>query len=238
LTMAAPRRVEPEWLDQLPADDPRALASRRDLRRVNTVMLQAGIMARNLIEHGWHAKPRVLLDLGAGDGSFMLSVARRLAPRWPDVGVILLDRQDIVSDRTRAGFGALQWRLETVAMDVFEFFEQANPPRVDAITANLFLHHFAPDQLARLLALVARSARLFVACEPRRSAFALLGSRLLWALGANDVTRHDAVASVRAGFHAEELSALWPEPAQWELHEGAAWPFSHQFVAHRPSAST
>jgi hypothetical protein len=236
--MAALRRVEPEWLDLLPADDPRALASRRDLSRVNTVMLQAGIMARSLIEHAGPAKPRVLLDLGAGDGSFMLSVGRRLAPRWPDVRIILLDRQDIVSDRTRAGFNALQWRLEPVAMDVFEFFEQANPPRVDVVTANLFLHHFAPDRLARLLAQVAQSTRLFVACEPRRSAFALLGSRLLWALGANDVTRHDAVASVRAGFDAAELSALWPDPAQWDLHEGAAWPFSHQFVARRPSGST
>jgi len=235
--MAAPRRVEGEWLDALPADDPRALASRRDLSRVNTAMLQAGIMARNLIEHGGPAMPRVLIDLGAGDGSFMLAVARRLAPRWPNVRVILLDRQDIVSERTRGGFKALQWQCEPVAIDVFDFFDQANQPRVDVITANLFLHHFAPDQLARLLTRVARSARLFVACEPRRSALALLGSRLLWALGANDVTRHDAVASVRAGFDAAELSALWPEPSQWELHEGAAWPFSHQFVARRPSAS-
>src|SRR5580704_11410167 len=114
--MAAPRRVEPEWLDLLPADDPRALASRRDLGRVNTVMLQAGIMARSLIEHGGHAAPRVLVDLGAGDGAFMLSVARRLAPRWPRMRVILLDRQNIVSERTRAGFAALQWQCEPVAM--------------------------------------------------------------------------------------------------------------------------
>jgi hypothetical protein len=235
--MAAPRRVEPEWLDLLPADDPRARASRRDLSRVNTWMLQAGIMARSLIEHGGPTAPRALVDLGAGDGTFMLSVARRLAPRWPNVRVILLDRQSIVSPSTQAEFAALRWRCESIAMDVFDFFEQANPPAADVATANLFLHHFEQDQLARLLALVARSARLFVACEPRRGAFALLGSRRLWAIGANDVTRHDALASVRAGFDAAELSALWPEPAQWELHERAAGPFSHQFVARRRSAS-
>ena len=40
------RTVEAEWLDQLAADDPRAIRSRLDLRRINTCMLQAAIMAR------------------------------------------------------------------------------------------------------------------------------------------------------------------------------------------------
>ena len=58
------------------------------------------------------------------------------------------------------------------------------------------------------------TAKAFVACEPRRSAFALLGARMVFALGANDVTRHDAVASVRAGFRGRELSGLWPTARQ------------------------
>ncbi|HEU4708590.1 MAG TPA: hypothetical protein VFS17_04690, partial [Methylophilaceae bacterium] len=74
----------------------------------------------------------------------------------------------------------------------------------------------------------------FVACEPRRSWFALGGSRLVGLLGANDVTREDAVLSVKAGFRERELSSLWPHAGHsWELHECAAGLFSHCFIATR-----
>ena len=42
------RRVEPEFLDQLPAEDSRAIRSRRDLQRVNAWMGNVGTMARAL----------------------------------------------------------------------------------------------------------------------------------------------------------------------------------------------
>ena len=231
--MKAPRCTETEWLDVLRADDPRAIRSRRDLRRVNAWMLQDRIMARALTEHHVGTKPRTFVDLGGGDGEFMLSVARRLASRWRDVVVIVLDRHALVSQETRAAFHALQWRVETVRMDVFDFLAGPDAVGVDVMTANLFLHHFPPDRLARLFAQVPRSVSLFVACEPRRAPAALLGSRMLWALGCNDVTRHDAVVSVRAGFAGQELSDLWPADRGWQLSESGAWLFSHRFVARR-----
>ena len=234
--MNMPRCVEPEWLDELPAHDPRAIRSRRDLQRVNAWMLQRGIMERALVKHCRHDKPRVLLELGAGDGSFMLRLARRLAPHWQNVKVILLDRQNIVSRETREGFSALQWKVETVTADVFDFLEQARPRGVDIITANLFLHHFPQERLARLLAQAAPLTRLFVACEPRRAMTALLGSRLLWAIGCNEVSRHDAVVSVYSGFSGRELSALWPKNGEWRTHEHAARLFTHCFVARRYDA--
>ena len=45
------RQVQREWLDELSADDPRAIRSRRDLNRVNSWMLQSGIMAHALMQH-------------------------------------------------------------------------------------------------------------------------------------------------------------------------------------------
>ncbi|HEY0265125.1 MAG TPA: hypothetical protein VGC16_00140, partial [Rhizomicrobium sp.] len=101
----------------------------------------------------------------------------------------------------------------------------------DIAIANLFLHHFDDAALERLLAAVAANCRGLVACEPRRSAFALLGARLVFALGANDVTRHDAVASVRAGFAGQELSALWRQGDPWKSGECGVFPFSHIFLA-------
>jgi Methyltransferase domain len=235
--MNLPRRVELEWLDYLSADDPRAIRSRGDLRRLNTCMLQASLMARALTEHCADSSPRRIVELGAGDGTFMLRLARRLVSRWPNVEVILLDRQEVVSHETRQGFVSLGWRVETVNADVFEYLERTPSLRMDVVVANLFLHHFAEEQLARLFGRLALVCRLFAACEPKRSAFPLLGSRLCWAIGCNEVTRHDAVASVRAGFIRNELSALWPQRSDCVLHEGAAGLFTHCFVARRVQGS-
>jgi len=220
------RALTPEILDFLEAGDPRAIHSRRDLALINRVMRQDAIMARALRRL---PVPKRLADLGGGDGRFLLRVARRLAPHWPGVTVMILDRQNIVSPETRAGFAALGWRCEAFPGDVFETLAKVAP---DIVTANLFLHHLDDPALKPLLALAAARAKAFVACEPRRSAFALLGARLVFALGANDVTRHDAAASVRAGFQGSELSHLWPRNHGWVLRERGAFPFTHAFTAH------
>jgi hypothetical protein len=231
--MAALRRIEPEWLDELSADDPRAIRSRRDLRRVNLWMLQASIVERMLSRLQGDDSPRSLIELGGGDGTFMLRLARRLSKRWPHVSVTLVDRQNIVSDATKLAFAGLGWELEVVTADVFDFLERNPSERVEVVTANLFLHHFSATQLAALFSRIAERTSLFVGCEPRRSALALGGSRMLWAIGCNDVSRHDAVVSVRAGFSGMELSALWPPDLGWQLVERPAGPFSHVFAAHR-----
>jgi len=48
--MSLQRSVEPEWLDQLAAKDPRAIRHRRDLKLINALMLQPSIMAEALAE--------------------------------------------------------------------------------------------------------------------------------------------------------------------------------------------
>ncbi|HEY0266204.1 MAG TPA: hypothetical protein VGC16_05585, partial [Rhizomicrobium sp.] len=99
--ITAGRILVPELLDQLPPDDPRAIVSRRDLARINRAMRQPAIMAQAL---GQFPAPAILADLGGGDGTFLLHVARRLAKRWPGVRAVILYRQDIVGAQTRAGF--------------------------------------------------------------------------------------------------------------------------------------
>ncbi len=230
------RRLEPELLDQLPADDPRAMRSRRDLKRINGFMANARSIAAALRAGAGERQPRTIVDLGSGDGQAMLRVARQLAPRWREVTVILQDRQNIVSADTRNAFAALGWRAETVSADVFDFLDRARASSIDAVTANLFLHHFTDEQLARLFGSAAKLVPLFVACEPRRAKFVVELSRLLWLAGCNDVSVHDAVASARAGFAGRELSALWPAMAtagRWHLQERPAALFTHLFAARR-----
>jgi hypothetical protein len=145
--------------------------------------------------------------------------------------VFLLDQQKNISAKTRRAFAEAGWRAETVVSDVFDWVPADNAKHV--VVANLFLHHFEDERLAGLLDQISRHAKLFIAIEPHRFAWPSLVGKLLWFIGCNDVTRHDAVVSIRAGFAGRELSALWPDRAGWELTERRAGLFSHLFIARR-----
>src|SRR5436190_9652870 len=134
--MVVPRTLEGEWLDALAADDPRAMRSRGDLRRVNAIMLQPPIMARLLEAHCSGRRPSRIVELGGGDGTFMLRVARKL--RWRDVDLVLVDRQDVVADVTRSGFADAGWRVDVRRSDVFAFLEDERDA-ADVVVANVFL---------------------------------------------------------------------------------------------------
>jgi len=227
------RIVQPEILDTLPPEDPRALCSRRDLRRVNSWMgnveiLVAALVKARLPSAFSQTRPQVT-ELGAGDGNFLLQVARKLD--WQNVNATLLDQKKNASAEILAAFSKLGWRAEAVVADVFDWPQSSE----DIVIANLFLHHFENGRLAELLRVISERAKLFIAVEPRRAPLPLFFSRLLWAIGCNDVTRHDATVSVRAGFSGEELSTFWPDKKNWRLTERRTGLFSHLFIAQKTS---
>jgi len=174
---------------------------------------------------------QTLVELGAGDGTFLLRVARRLGPDWHGSSAVLLDRQPIVSSDTLRDFEHLGWSAEIITADVFDWLGRGSSQHYDAVIANLFLHHFTEAQLTALLTMAAKLATVFAAIDPRRWAWSLLGCRLLRLLGCNAVTRHDAIVSVRAGFAGLELSSLWPAELGWALQERSVNLSSHLFVA-------
>lgn len=230
------RQIEAELLDDLPSTDSRAVRSRADLRLLNRIMGHARILTnvlrRQLGRRPVQTKPFEWIELGGGDGTLLLDLARRWSVRGVTARVTLVDQQDIVAENTRLSFQALGWPLECVTGDVFTWVEQGTTIS-DMVFANLFLHHFPEGSLAHLLRCVAKRTNLFVACEPRRNLANLTAARGLFLLACNAVTRHDAVVSVRAGFTRKELSALWPADESWILTERSAGCFSHSFVAQR-----
>jgi hypothetical protein len=192
-------------------------------------MRQHAIMAEALQSASDRRTGAEITEIGAGDGHFLLRVAQKLSPLWPGVSARLLDRQKTVAPATISAFAALDWGAEAVVADVFDWLANHDPGGL--VLANLFLHHFEDAELAEMLRLISRRTRSFVALEPRRARRPLFCSRMLWVIGCNDVTRHDAVVSVRAGFSGRELSALWPSGPGWRLTERRAGLFSHLFVA-------
>lgn len=226
------RSVEPELLDVLPPQDPRALRSRQDLRLLNWGMGHLGLMAAALLENLPESKRRVV-ELGAGDGHFLLNVARRLRPKWPAAEATLVDRIDSFDPAIREHFNILGWGVGTEIKTASDWLRDSRPGTADAIIANLFLHQFRNDELAEMLRLAAHSVDVLIALEPRRAWPSRMTGRLLWLVGCGPVTRHDANISIRAGFFGRELSAIWPDAENWTLTERPAGLFSHLFIARR-----
>ena len=241
----AQRRLSREILDDLDPHDPAAIRSRRDLERVHLCM-----GTRCIIVYWVHTLLRItavrgadtesppvrILELGAGDGRLMLRVARALGRRLGAVDFVMLDRQDIITEQTIEAYATMNWTACTRILDALDWAasEACRDEQYDLIITTLFLHHFDNDELDVLLQAMAFISTSSLALEPRRSLLASAGSRLVGLLGANSVTRHDAVVSVQAGFRDRELSERWPAASKhWTLVERAAGPFGHVFSASR-----
>ncbi len=184
------RQVLPEILDSLPGDDPEARRSRRDLRLINFLMGNERWIMRQ-------EKPGGIVELGAGAGELTRKLAR-------DGKVTGLDFQELPEGLE------LPW----AAGDLFE-----NLPLVqaDTVVANLILHHFEDEQLAELGVLI-KDRKSLIAVEPWRSQVSLFEGGLLWPV-INRVTKHDMMASIRAGFRKGELPRLLNLGEEWEWRE-------------------
>jgi hypothetical protein len=228
-----PRQVDPERLDSLPADDPAAIHSRRDLQRLNVIMGNAGSIAGRVGAHTPARGMRRIIDLGGGDGTLLLRVARRLAARCRSVQAMVVDRHALVGTGTQEAFERLGWGIETATADVLEWLTGTSFQEGTVMIANLFLHHFRDASLYALLERISATTDLFVACEPRRTRFNLGAVRLVGLIGCSSLTREDGIISVRAGFDRHEISRLWPTGEAWHIEDGPTGPFSHAFVARR-----
>ena len=228
------RHLEPELLDGLPADDPGAIASRRDLVWINALMFQARFMA-SLMRANLQTPPLRILELGAGDGQFMLRVARLMARRWPDVEIVMVDRIGLIGKDVRNAFAEFGWRAQPVTADIFDW---TGDRPFDLVCANLILHHFDDARLKELFARIMTMAPVLVATEPLRARGPLVATRCLRLIGAGAVTLNDATQSVRAGFRGTELSQLWQASGGTPVMEARKGLFTQGFVgAKMPGAS-
>ncbi|MGB0327546.1 MAG: class I SAM-dependent methyltransferase [Akkermansiaceae bacterium] len=184
------RVVCPEILDSLAGDDPRAVRSRRDLRLINVLMGNERWILKQEMKGA-------LIELGAGEGQ----LTRKLSMNHKVTGLDFQERPE-------------ELEVAWLSGNLFETL-----PRVDGdtVVANLILHHFQDHDLKRLGGLIKKRRRL-IAVEPWRHRIALWEGRLLWPV-INEVTRHDMIVSIRAGFRKGDLPRLLDLGPEWEWRE-------------------
>jgi hypothetical protein len=108
------RHIQPEILDELFADDPRAVQSRRDLQKVNTLMGQHGGARRALSR-----ALRLLVELRCRRRHVLPRVARRPGQQ-ARVRAVLVDRHPRPA-RQRGRDSKLPADVDTCRSDVFEW---------------------------------------------------------------------------------------------------------------------
>lgn len=213
------RTVQAEILDSLDEDDPAARANRRDLRRLNRLMGNYR-WCREQLRRELRPGDR-LLELGAGDGELGRLAAGALPPGAGATGLDLGRRPERWPD-------AWAWRqADILSEDALD--------GADVVLANLILHQFDDDALASLgRRLGASGARRLIANEPARRRLHLWQMRLSRPLGWHPVSRHDAAASIRAGFLGHELAErLGLDPAAWRWTARTTFLGAYRFVAAR-----
>jgi hypothetical protein len=213
-TAMSDRVVIPEILDHLPAADPEALRSRRDLRRINFLMGNERWIRREVGRFP-EAADRGIAEIGAGDGM----LCRRLSLDFPHAPVSAYDLAP-----PPARLGRIAWHQG----DLFN----ASPPAGGVLVANLFLHHFDAPSLA-VLGKWMEGFEVLVFNEPDCARLPHLLGHILNPF-VNRVTRHDMHVSIDAGFGRGELeTALGLLDRQWNILETSTWRGSRRVVASR-----
>ncbi|MFT4549707.1 MAG: hypothetical protein ACI8XO_001986 [Verrucomicrobiales bacterium] len=217
------RIVEPEILDSLPADAPDAIRSRQDLLLVNALMGNQRWILKQIDKHRL-GRSGENWELGAGDGSLGAAVARKFgcginpftaldfsprSPRWPE-----------------------SWHWDQ--RDILAVAEES--PAADLVVANLLLHHFEDDGLARIGRWIADRASSLIAVEPLRAHFPHALAYALRLAGINYVTREDIHTSIDAGFQGEELPDLLGLDRQiWDVEVSTNLLGAYQVIATKRS---
>ena len=210
------RVVVPELLDHLPPDDPAAVRSRADLRRINFLMGNERWVTGSLRRFP-EAVKRGVCEWGAGEGDLAVRIARAF-PETTVTACDLAPRPEFPADVDNR----IDWRQG----DLFS----SPDAQGGVLVANLFLHHFEGAGLIEL----GRRCLAFdvlVFSEPDLARLPLLHARLASPF-VNHVTRHDMRVSILAGFGKGEIGRLMGlDPERWRIVETSTWRGARRVIA-------
>lgn len=212
------RDIQPELLDLLPQNDPRAIRARGEMCIVNGVMGNHRWIERMVRRHG--QKGWNITELGAGDGALSLRLLNSGLCREEEMQAV-----DLVTRPLRWP-AASGWHCGDVIA--------AALPHSEVVIANLFLHHFTNHELHSIGSKISPVTRLIVAAEPARLwIHRLLGRLLCEVAELNDVQNHDMQLSIRAGFRGEELGRALGLGNEWQTHVQMHPLGAYRFMAER-----
>ena len=206
------RKLTPELLDHLPHDDPGAMRSRSDLRRINRFMGNESWITSVIPKRANH-----ITEIGAGDGQLI----SKLSQQRPEAEITAYD----LAPRPAHLPHTVKW-IEG------DLFSQTPPSHGGTLIANLFLHHFTDAQLETLGVWI-RNFQTVIINEPLRAHLPMLLGKIA-APFVHPITRHDMRVSIEAGFAPGELAkTLKLEEQGFKFREMTDWRGAIRVLASR-----
>ena len=199
----------------------------RDIRLVNRYLGGSRALLSELrpLLHGARPdRPLELLDVGTGGADLPLAMVRFARRVGRELRVTALDRDpQTAAIAARAAADTPEIRVVVSDACALPFAERS----FDLVTASMFLHHFAHDEVVRLLASFRRLARQAVVVNDLRRhllpwSFIHVVSR---ATRRHPMFVHDAPLSVLRGFTPRELQRAAREAGASRAMVRRRWPF-------------
>lgn len=208
---APPQRDREELLDAGRASPANVAASLRDLRRINFWLGNARLVVNetfDLLEKRGLQRA-VILDVGTGSADLPLHLLRAASAHGLDLKIIALDCKPLHLQIAREELGKkgddVAARVLLLGGDAFHL--PLGDDSIDIVISSLFLHHFRPVQIEKLLNGFSRVSRVgWVMNDLVRHYAPLVFFKATWPLFARSrLTRHDGVVSFRRGYTIEEM---------------------------------
>jgi 2-polyprenyl-3-methyl-5-hydroxy-6-metoxy-1,4-benzoquinol methylase len=236
----AVRHLETEVMDSASLDGAAHERALGALARLNWVSRVVPSLAGRI--EAWDARalkrraPVRVFDLACGGGDVALGLAAWARRRRLDLHVTGYDVSpravDYARERARRAGLAVTFREH-------DALAGALPEPADIGISTLFLHHLPRSEAAALLRRMGERAELVLVSDLDRT---LAGFALAWAgsrlLTRSPVVHSDALASVRAAWTREELSALAEEAGLLGARIERVWPERHLLEWRRPGGGS
>lgn len=225
------RTEEVEWLDLGYGTPSEVAASLNEIARINTYLGGLRALFQHLLPRLQQCRgPVTVLDLGTGNAALPLALLRRTRARRPEVRVIAVDlapRHLEVASRQIAATPAISLLRADAA------FPPLPARSVDFVISSLFLHHFHPADVLRVLHHARRTARRGVIMSDL-----VRGRGPQWAfevlrpiIARSPLTRHDGALSIRRAYVPAEIRTLARLAGLAPARVHAHWPWRMTLVA-------
>lgn len=186
---------------------------RRHLRYLRFMNRRLG-GAATVIQHlkrqspSWPAGGTIrLIDIGTGGADIPLAIADWAARAGRNLHIIAVDAHERTLALARDAVAGRS-QIELVHCDARALMDRYDPGAFDYAIANLVLHHLPDIEALTVMRIMDRLAtRSVIITDLVRSGLTRLGAHIS-TLAAGPVLRHDALASVRAGFTRREIIDL------------------------------
>lgn len=218
-----------EMMDDLAQDDAALRRSLADIRRINTILgwrhYAVNTVAREVAQQVRANGTRSfsLLDLASGSADIPIGIAQWAARAGIAAHIVVSDIHPVMlavaREQTRDVPG-----VSVEACDALAPHYAAGS--FDIALCTLALHHFAPEDAARILHSMAQVGKRVLVFDLARARLAHLGALAMTRLLRMDpVTRFDAPTSVRRAYTVAELRAMANQAGLRDAHIAMRFPF-------------